>query len=767
MMHSCTLFGVALAVVLAPPLRSQAPGGEASVEGVVRAGDTGRPIFGVEVRAIAPGGGRTVHTDSAGAFAIPSLPPGKLRLQAIAVGFKPYEVTVRVPREGTLRLDIALEVRVAELPNVDVSAAKLATTEEAHARELFERQVLPAATTLSSNEMRSIPTIAEPDVMRALQALPGIVAINDLDAQPYVRGGSSDQNLFLLDGAPVYGAYHLFGMNGAFNPDAIEHVDFFRGARSARYGGALSSVVDISQAEAGPRRTVGGLSLIGARLTQRGSIGEHVAWMASGRRTHTDALIGGRMPFGFYDAQTKIVAATAGHELTLSGFASGDRFEMFFDSSGGGEFRSRWKNAAGSARWRTPRWRGWISTSALWASRYDATLNVGADDSATLTAGRLAVSGARWELERGSAGAQLRAGTEIQRTHSTLAGTVTSGSYFAGRDDRALLSSAAYLEGERRVGAVRVAPGVRVVRGASSGVLVEPRLALRIGITDDVSLTVGASRDHQFLATLRDERTMLPGPQLWFLSRDDAPPARADGLSAEITAWAGDGFTASLGAYAKRLSAVPHWRPEGARDLSSVSYDNGRADGIELSVRRFGRVTSGWLGYAYSRAHFVDASTGVRYEPVSDRRHSANAALATRPLWNVSLMTQASVGSGLPLWPFVGDVSGPSFSPAALRLGMVRQRLLPLWGDRQIRQPTYARVDVGIRKPFAFRGGFIEPYINVQNVGYRANVIGYKTRHGFNDSVGSDGKVLPAATYLDPIALPVVIIPTFGIDVRF
>src|SRR6185503_14604987 len=97
---------------------------------------------------------------------------------------------------------------------------------------------------------------------------------------------------------------------------------------------------------------------------------------------------------------------------------------------------------------------------------------------------------------RGNAGAQLRAGAEIQQSHVTLEGTVTSGSYFAGSDDHTLLNTAAYLDGERRVGALRFAPGVRVVRGGASGVLVEPRLALRIGLTDEVSLTVGASRDH-------------------------------------------------------------------------------------------------------------------------------------------------------------------------------------------------------------------------------------------------------------------------------
>jgi hypothetical protein len=650
-----------------------------------------------------------------------------------------------------------------------VHAARDETPEEAHTRELFERNVIPGTTTLSRTEMRAIPTAVEPDVLRSLQALPGMVAINDLDAQLYVRGGSADQNLFLLDGAPVYGAYHLFGMNGVFNSDAVENVDFFRGTRPARYGGALSSVVAIEQRQGDDAGTEGGLSLLGARLAQRGSFaGDRARWMVAGRRTLTDAILKDRLPFAFYDAQARLdLAPGRGHQLGLSAFTSSDRFHMFF-GGGGSELASRWSNATGSLRWRSPRWMGWTASSSLWASGYDAAFRVGVDSVAPRTTDRLRAGGARFELERGTLGASLRAGAELERMHTVLAGETLDGTYFFGTADREYTRPIVWLDGERRIGPLRVAPGIRVVRTPSGGTLAEPRVGVRAQFSDDVSLTVGASRDHQLLSTLRDERTVLPGPPLWFVHPDGAPISRADALTAELTAWMGKGWSWTVGAYDRRFTDAAHWRPEGVRDLSSISYDDGTAVGVELGVRRFGQRLGGWIGYGLNRTVFTDARTGERYSSIADRRHSVNAALVYRTARRLSISAQGVYGSGLPFWPMIGDIMGPQFEPfEVFTRGFTTGRKLDVWAGKQIRMPQYARIDLGVRRSFALRGATLEPYLSVQNAAARPNVMYYELDKPEPQIFGPGNQVAPRPGMLRPVSMPWTVLPTIGFDVRF
>jgi hypothetical protein len=361
-------------------------------------------------------------------------------------------------------------------------------------------------------------------------------------------------------------------------------------------------------------------------------------------------------------------------------------------------------------------------------------------------------------------GALFRAGAELERADITLAGAETDGNYFIGEARRAFERPAFYVEAERRVRALRFAPGVRVVGGQvtpGGAALVEPRLGVRWQFNDDVSLTVGASRDHQVISGLRDERTVVPGPPLWFVHPAGAPVSRSDAVTAELTAWAGRGWNVTVGAYDRVFSDVPHWRPAGVRDLSSMSYDGGRGVGAELGIRRFGDRISGWLGYGLSRVRFTDAATGERYDAVSDRRHAVSGAAIVRLLPRLLFSAQATYGTGTPVWPLVQDVQGPRFEPFPMwGGGLDISRPIPVWGDTPIRMPAHARIDVGVRRPFLFRGSVVEPYLNIQNAMARSNVVYYHAGSKVKDDI-------PTPVELQPVALPFTILPTLGIDVRF
>jgi len=730
-----------------------------AVQGVVRDEVTRRGLARAEVSL--PALARATRTDSVGRFTFDSVPEGYFQLRVTAPSFQQQEVTVRVT-SAAVQLDVMLQ-RLQQLPRVKVLAPGQDASEADHARRLSESFVLPAVTTLGARQIRNLPTLVEPDVIRALQSMPGGVVLNDLNAQLYVRGGAPDQNLVLLDGAPVFGAYHLFGMAGVFNPDGVANVEFYRGMQSARHGGALSSVIDIAQRDGSESFAEGGLSFTSLRFAGGGrTMDDRVTWMAAGRRTHVDAFVGATMPMAYRDAQTRVTFAPDSSNLfALSAFASSDRFRLGTDDPQ--VLQSAWANTVASLSWKRSTG-AWMTTTQLWGSGFDATIDPRGDVTTGRTESVVRNVGMRSEAERTLAGGRWRAGLDLQHFNLRLTGSRVPGGYFTGAIAQSYAMPALYSEWDRAFGRVRIAPGLRASyrSGLNEPLLVEPRLGVRATITPAIALSAGVSRSYQHMSTLRDERRVLPGPSIWFAHPDGAPASRSDALTAELEMWRAMTWQLTLGAYLKQLSDVAQWKPVAVRDLASVSYDDGSARGLELGLRRYGDRVSGWVGYSLSRTQFTDAVTGAAYDAAWDRRHSMNAALSMRVRQRLQLSAQGSYGTGHPFWPFLGDVLAPHFQPFE---GILQStRTVPLWGPYQQRHEPYLRLDLGMRTSFRVRGAMIEPYLNLQNVAGRPNVLYYEAKPEYD--YGPDGPV-QRGVVLRPIATPSVMLPSFGFNFRF
>lgn len=753
-----------LAVVPSAPRAQEASGAKpvvwGSIHGIVRDEITRRGVVGAEVRL--PALGRSTRSDSGGRFTLDSIPEGYWPLRLAASYFQAQEVTVRVTR-APVQLDVLLG-RLQQLPRVKVLAPGEDSTGARHAHRLFDTVVLPAVTTLAARQIRDMPTLVEPDVIRSLQSLPGGVVLNDLNAQLYVRGGAPDQNLILLDGAPVFGAYHMFGMAGVFNPDAVERVEFQRGLQAARYGGALSSVIDIAQRDGGEASFAeAGLSFTSLRLSGGGrGAGDRVGWMAAGRRTHVDAFIGTDMPMAYRDAQTRITfAPDSSNRFALSAFTSSDRFG--FGTNDPQVLQSGWTNAVASLGWKRSA-EHWNTSMNLWGSGFDARIDVHGDISTNRTASAVRNVGVRAESERALAGGLWRAGADLQHFKVRLSGSEIPGGYFFGSIDQSYALPALYTEWDRAFGRFRLAPGLRASyrSGLREPLLLEPRVGVRATITPSTAFSVGLSRSYQYMSTLRDERRVLPGPSIWFAHPDGAPASQSDAVTAELEIWRGMTWQLTAGAYLKQFSDVAHWRPVAVRDLASVSYDDGSARGLELSLRRYGDRVNGWVGYTLSRTQFTDAITGARYDAPWDRRHAANAALSVRVRSRLHLSAQGNYGTGHPFWPFLGDVVAPHFQPFEGTLESTRT--VPLWGPDQQRHEPYVRLDLGMRTSFGVRDATVEPYLNLQNVAGRPNVLYYEAKSAYGP--GPNGPVRLDAV-LRPIAMPAVMLPTLGFNIRF
>jgi outer membrane receptor for ferrienterochelin and colicin len=199
------------------------------------------------------------------------------------IGYQPNIIQLNLTADKVFNFDL--------LPKTKVSEAVIVTAKK---RDNNVKNAQMGKFTLPIEQIKSIPAfLGEVDILKTIQLLPGVRNAGEGSAGIYVRGGGPDQNLILLDDAPVYNTGHLFGFFSIFNSDAIKNVSIIKGGMPAQYGGRLSSVLDISMKEGNNQnfQVEGGIGLIASRISLQGPIKKDKAsFIISARRTYIDAL---------------------------------------------------------------------------------------------------------------------------------------------------------------------------------------------------------------------------------------------------------------------------------------------------------------------------------------------------------------------------------------------------------------------------------------------------------------------------------------------
>ena len=212
-----------------------------------------------------------------------TLPKGNVDLIMSYVGYSNQRLNFNLRKDTIINIKLRPNL---ELQTVEVSAQK---------QDRIERRTQMSQVTIPIAQIKKIPALlGEVDILKALQLLPGVQAGGEGQNGLYVRGGSPDQNLILLDGVPVYNVSHVGGFFSVFNGDAVKNVTLTKGGFPARYGGRLSSIIEIDMKEGNMKEFhgEGGIGLISSRLTLEGPIKKDVAsYMISARRTYVDALL--------------------------------------------------------------------------------------------------------------------------------------------------------------------------------------------------------------------------------------------------------------------------------------------------------------------------------------------------------------------------------------------------------------------------------------------------------------------------------------------
>ncbi len=303
-------------------------------------------------------------TTNTGSYSL-QLAPGPHTLVFTQVGYDKKEIHI------DLKANTALYVELVYAPVIGVINI---TAEKA---ENIAESSRVSSISLSPQAIKKVPTMfGESDVLKVLQLLPGVKPGMEGSSGLYVRGGSPDQNLILLDGTPLYNVSHLYGFFSVFNTDALSHVELIKGGFPARYGGRLSSVLELTMKDGNMRKFRGSanLGLIASNATIEGPIWkDKISFIVSGRRTYMDALYtplvraGTQNPYAkqgyyFYDLNAKInIKPTKRDQILISTYTGEDKFfndqkpsEFLYD---GVVYKSEskdhlnWGNRLASLRW--------------------------------------------------------------------------------------------------------------------------------------------------------------------------------------------------------------------------------------------------------------------------------------------------------------------------------------------------------------------------------------------------------------------------------
>jgi hypothetical protein len=774
---------------LAAPLGGQVPGAlpgpqPGAVEGRIR-DDVGAAVYAATALLEgADGLERMAESDRLGFFRLVEVAPGSYRLRITRLGHAPFEREVAVTAGARVVVEVVLPRAALEVAGVGVEATR------SRERVRFEEVAGATVRELGLDDLRRIPGVAEADVLRAVEVLPGVVSTSDFSSAFHVRGGSSDQNLILLDGLPVLSPFHLGGLFSVFNADMLARAQLASGGFPARFGGRVSSVLDIESAPGEGRfRVDGGVSMLATRVAVAddlpgGALGlTSTRWRLSARRSYFDQLLKPAFEFPYHltDLQGVIEGwTTRGDRLRITAYRGADVLD--FTGIDPDDFPLRidwdWGNDVVGASWSRARGGGGALDVAAGFTQYGTGLRF-PDFSDTSLRSRIRQGLLRAELRalpRPGWRVGVGASADLFRYDNLFA---SGGTEFArGAGSGWLLGGFAQAEWlDQREWAVEA--GVRVdgwmPDPGETVIEASPRLAVKRFVAGgDVALKGAVGRYTQFLHSVRDEELPI-GLDVWVLAGERAPHVVSDQLQAGVEAFLGEAWQLSLEGYWRRFDGVV--TVNGAEDpndpLDDMLRGRGTSYGWDLLARRTGDGVSGWVALSWLKARRtfpdvldpIEPRREVTYPPVFDRRLDVDLVLQV-PVpggWQGGL--RWNFGTGVPFTRALASYT--YYSP---RLAVEDGRLfwqgahedtdtfggyaVHLAQRNSSRYPAYHRLDVSVRKTMTRDWGTFTPYLDVLNVYNRKNVLFYFYEYEKTPPVRSGISMFP-------------LLPTLGVEVSF
>jgi hypothetical protein len=803
---------ILILAILAHPAAAQGGG---TVSGTIIDAATALPLADASVALEPRGGGRRwgARTDPAGRYAFAGVAAGAYRLRVQRIGYRGTTVDVELQGGVDPTVSVGLTVEPVALPPVHASAGPAGARAESYARTAEparsgehrvaaerQRQRLHA-----SSDVRSIThadvqegvTLGETDLFRALQRLPGVAAGDDYSAELWTRGARWDQTRVFFDGLPLFNPVHAVGAFAGVNADAVGAAFLHPGVQPAALGGAAAGALDVRSRRGGSDGAlagVGELSLVSARLALDGETAEgRDAWMIAGRRTYLDWLTRGIQslvddevytPFSFHDVAARYDRRLgSGRALEVSGLLSRDRLsgtipDVVDEGSGA------WGSELARATLRTP-FRGLQAAHTIGISRFRSRLRSNLADTSEIYSApdvrpsrnrvtHLELAGELRPRVAGNAPEAWSAGyaivSERVRFRGFLVdphGRVEEGDEPAVREDDLAWVS---LWGERRWrprAGVTVEGGLRVEAGPpvrnGGAVRVAPRVAARFQVAPELSLSAGVGRGFQYVQTVAPAGIPAvrehPTEYVYALAGDDAPAARADIATLGAERWLGQ-WLGSATVYLRRTTGmtVQDPTPGAIVDRPLFVEGEGRARGVELSVRRLAGRWTGSAGYALSRSEIT--ARGLTFPAPEEQRHTFDATAFVRVGRGVQLGAAYTAAGGVPYTRRFG----PGYECDALECRPVSAATAEEPGGQ--RAPAYRSLDLLAEWGGHVRGARVSGYVQLRNA-LRNDNPGLYTGTTPCSAFGVNGCAPGRPTGYDNFSAGLPLLPVVGLRLSF
>jgi hypothetical protein len=649
-----------------------------------------------------------------------SLIPGKYIIRYSYMGFTPQEKEIQL--DDNMTVDINLHPREAELNEVIITGKR--TDENVRKPEM-------SIVKMDIKTIRKVPALlGEIDVIKVIQLMPGVQPTSEGSTGFSVRGGSTDQNLIILDEATIHNASHLMGFFSVFNNDAVKDVILYKGDIPAAYGGRLSSFLDVRMKDGNSKKfgATGSIGTVSSKLTLEGPIiKDRTTFLAAGRRTYADLFLPlakdvnvQKSKLYFYDLNLKLShLINQNNRVYLSGYAGHDTFKNQFASMGFG-------NQTGSLRWNhlftkklffnlsliyskynyelgtptseTNSFR-WTSQMSDYSARFDFTHYLSGNH--TLRYGATSIyheffPGSAIGLGNSNSSPGFILPAEFALEHSLYAAdeykvsekfTIKYGLRFAFFQNIGPGTYYRYNENFIPIDSIVYRKG-KIFNTYSN---VEPRLAFTYLVNDLSSFKGSYSHSAQFL-TLAQNSTAGTPLDIWFPATPNVKPQLCDQVALGYFRNTKQNiFEVSAEVYYKNLKNVIDFRDHAQLLLNQyiegeLRIGKGDSFGFETMVRKNeGRLT-GWLSHTYSRSfrRVPGINDGNKYRAPYDKPHAINIVANYDISKRFSTSFTWVYATGLPV----------TFPTGRAVIG---NAIIPIYSGRnEYRIPDYHRLDLSV-----------------------------------------------------------------------
>jgi len=670
------------------------------------------------------------NTDTRGYFLITSIPANQNYTLIVSyVGYSTKTMSIRVSKGKLSHYNIKLVPANIQMKTIESIGERISTTDS---KISIDR--------ISAKQLESTPKGVESDVFRTIKYLPGVTSTSDVSARYYVRGGTSDQNLVLVDGITIYSPFHALGLFSVVDPDIVNSIEFFKGGFGAQFGGRLSSVMNIILKDGNKNRLSSKLSgsFLSGKFLVEGPMGEG-SFIITGRKSFSNQIIKkflneNNVPVDFYDISFKANYIDAnflpGSKFSVNGFSSSDNL----NSTDPTIEDYNWKSNAFGFKWFQASDAPLFFELGLSISNFNGSTvpkfsgKTPLDNKVSDLALKMDftyVFENRGEINVGFHVQQIAADLNFVNALGTPVTFNTSGAniIFYG------IYKLAQFDFFKLDCGTRV--NLTTLSRNSSKKGLEPRVNLTLIPFSNFSIKGSVGIFQQELTTINDENEVINIFEPWIVIPDYLPPTTATHYIIGFDYTPLTSLNLGLEYYYKRTNNLPIVNRE---KISSIDRDfisgEGESYGVEstikLDIEPVTFSTSYTLAYAYRTVN------NLRYYPKYDIRHSFNASLEVNfgSGWNTGIVWVYN--SGLPFTQIVGFYDKYYFDNIFTSwVNFDPRRPYGILGVQNIeRLPTYHRLDFTVTKKFIFDPFNIDLSFSIINVYNRQNIFYFKRDTG-------------------------------------